>query len=56
METFVPTDIFARDEAAPNAQPPALSLYRLLEPEILANPYPLYEQLRREGGRAWIRS
>jgi hypothetical protein len=53
METFVPTDISARDEAAPNAQPPALSLYRLLEPEILANPYPLYEQLRREDPVHW---
>ena len=25
-----------------------LSLYRLLDPEVLANPYPLYHRLRTE--------
>ena len=27
---------------------PALSLYRLLDPEVLADPYPLYPRLREE--------
>ncbi len=36
------------------AQPAAkLSLYRLLEPEILANPYPLYRRLREEDPVHW---
>ncbi len=30
-----------------------LSLYRLLEPEVLANPYPLYRQLRTEDPVHW---
>lgn len=32
---------------------PVLSLYRLLDPEILANPYPLYHQLREEKPVYW---
>ena len=28
--------------------PPTLSLYHLLDPEVLANPYPLYPRLRTE--------
>ena len=32
---------------------PPLSLYRLLEPQVLADPYPLYEQLRREDPVHW---
>jgi pimeloyl-[acyl-carrier protein] synthase len=32
---------------------PALSLYRLLDPEVLANPYPLYHQLRTEDPVHW---
>jgi len=30
-----------------------LSLYRLLEPEVLANPYPLYDELRLEDPVFW---
>jgi cytochrome P450 len=30
-----------------------LSLYRLLEPQVLADPYPLYEQLRQEDPVHW---
>lgn len=30
-----------------------LSLYHLLDPEVLANPYPLYRQLRREDPVHW---
>lgn len=36
--------------AVPNAP---LSLYRLLEPEVLANPYPLFAQLRAEDPVHW---
>src|SRR5258708_17998047 len=32
---------------------PPLSLYRLLEPQVLADPYPLYERLRREDPVYW---
>ncbi|MCU1239340.1 MAG: putative cytochrome hydroxylase [Candidatus Acidoferrum typicum] len=37
---------------APAPAPP-LSLYRLLEPQVLADPYPLYERLRREDPVHW---
>jgi pimeloyl-[acyl-carrier protein] synthase len=32
---------------------PTLSFYRLLEPEVLADPYPLYRQLREEDPVHW---
>ena len=34
-------------------QDPPLSLYHLLDPEVLANPYPLYQRLREEAPVHW---
>ena len=43
----------ARTDVKTGASDPALSLYHLLDPEVLANPYPLYHRLRNEGAKAW---
>jgi pimeloyl-[acyl-carrier protein] synthase len=44
-----------RPQERPNPLPPEppLSLYRLLEPEILANPYPLFARLRTHDPVYW---
>src|ERR1700687_6265926 len=39
--------------AAPPKTDKALSLYHLLDPEVLADPYPLYRRLRTEDPVHW---
>src|SRR5690242_8907286 len=37
----------------PRAAAPPLSLFQLLDPEVLANPYPLFHRLRAEDPVHW---
>ena len=48
----MPTETIEIEPVSAIAAPP-LSLYRLLDPEVLADPYPLYERLRREDPVHW---
>ncbi len=49
------TDTTVHPESASARSEKPLSLYHLLEPEVLANPYPLYAKLRREDPVLWDR-
>jgi pimeloyl-[acyl-carrier protein] synthase len=52
MDTSLTSDP-PRPELSSASAPAPPSLYRLLEPEVLADPYPLYERLRREDPVHW---
>src|SRR5579862_5224793 len=47
------TTTSTRVESSRNAGASALSLYHLLDPEVLANPYPLFRRLRTESPVHW---
>ena len=53
MDTSLASDLPRPEASSATASPPPLSLYRLLEPQVLADPYPLYERLRREDPVHW---
>jgi pimeloyl-[acyl-carrier protein] synthase len=45
--------ILNSDRVSPSAADPSLSLSRLLDPAVLANPYPLFRRLREEDPVHW---
>jgi pimeloyl-[acyl-carrier protein] synthase len=48
-----PTNSALAAESVPVKPEPVLSLYHLLDPEVLADPYPLYRRLRTEDPVHW---
>src|SRR5256885_24055 len=53
MATTTPSNAWQTSVSGTNVPESPLSLYRLLEPEVLANPYPLFERLRVEDPVHW---
>jgi pimeloyl-[acyl-carrier protein] synthase len=53
MGTTTTSGLPLPEAASPPPSRAPLSLYRLLEPQVLADPYPLYERLRREDPVHW---
>lgn len=45
--------MYTKTSSTAGKQQPVLSLYHLLDPEVLANPYPLYHRLRNEDPVHW---
>src|SRR5256886_1883401 len=53
MVTSTPSNAGGTSVPGSSVPDSPLSLYRLLEPEVLANPYPLFERLRVEDPVHW---
>jgi len=53
MGTTTTSGLPLPEPSSPSISDAPLSLYRLLEPQVLADPYPLYERLRREDPVHW---